>query len=97
MRPASVRLRAAAWALLLAGAAQAAPLTLDGEIAAQDSAVIAPPFIQGLWNYQIVELAADGSRVKAGDGVVAFDAGELQRRLLAQYGLGINAPGVAEQ
>lgn len=86
MRPASVRLRAAAWALLLAGAAQAAPLTLDGEIAAQDSAVIAPPFIQGLWNYQIVELAADGSRVKAGDVVVAFDAGELQRRLLEAQG-----------
>lgn len=57
------------------------PLRLEGEIAAARSAPIAPPAVQDQWQYQITQLVPDGSTVKAGQVVVAFDAAELQRRL----------------
>lgn len=58
-----------------------APLRLEGEIAAERSAPIAPPAVQDQWQYQITQLVPDGSNVKAGQVVVSFDAAELQRRL----------------
>ena len=56
-------------------------LRLEGEIAAERSVPIAPPKIENQWQYQITQLAADGSRVAKGDVIVAFDASEVQRRL----------------
>lgn len=61
--------------------ATAGPLRLEGEIAARRSAAIAPPAVDGQWQFQITQLVPDGSPVKAGQVVVAFDAGEVQRRL----------------
>lgn len=60
----------------------AATLSLDGEIAALDSASISPPSVRGVWNFQITQLATDGSTLKAGQPVVTFDGNELQRRLV---------------
>jgi multidrug resistance efflux pump len=59
---------------------------LEGEIAAQRSAAIAPPAVEGQWQFQITQLAPDGSTVKEGQVVVAFDAGEVQRRLQEAQG-----------
>ncbi|GAB3738441.1 hypothetical protein GCM10028794_21210 [Silanimonas algicola] len=56
-------------------------LRLEGEIAAARSDAIAPPAIENQWQYQVTQMAADGSRVKAGDVVVAFDGADVQRRL----------------
>ncbi len=58
-----------------------ATLRLEGEIAAARSDAIAPPAIENQWQYQVTQMAPDGSRVKAGDVVVAFDGAEVQRRL----------------
>lgn len=58
-----------------------ATLRLEGEIAAARSDAIAPPMIENQWQYQVTQMAPDGSRVKAGDVVVAFDGAEVQRRL----------------
>ena len=64
-----------------AAAIAAGTLRLEGEIAAARSDAIAPPAVENQWQYQITQMAADGSRVKAGDVVVAFDGAEVQRRL----------------
>lgn len=63
-------------------AAVEAPLVLQGEIVALDAIVLGPPPVSGQWQFQIVNLAQDGSRVEAGDAVIEFDAGDLQRRLI---------------
>jgi multidrug resistance efflux pump len=59
----------------------AGTLRLEGEIAAARSDAIAPPAVENQWQYQVTQMAPDGSRVKAGDVVVAFDGAEVQRRL----------------
>ena len=68
--------------LLLISSAQAAPLSLDGEIVARESAAIMPPAIDDLWQLNITQLAPDGRPVKKGDLVVGFDGGETQKKLL---------------
>lgn len=70
-------------ALLFAGGAVGqAGLVVQGEVVALDAIAIGPPSVRGQWQFQIVNLAQDGSRVEAGDLVVEFDAGELQRKLV---------------
>lgn len=74
--------RAVLFALLAAASPLAAQtLRLEGEIAAAQSAPIAPPVVDGQWQYQITRMAPDGAPVRAGQVVVAFDAAEVQRRL----------------
>jgi len=73
-------------ALLPPAPAAATPLSLEGEIAALRSAAIAPPAVPNLWQFQITQLAPDGAPVKAGQVMVAFDANELQRRLMEAQG-----------
>lgn len=68
-------------ALAVSSSASAQTLRLDGEIAAARSVPISPPPVENQWNYQITQLAPDGSRVRAGQVVVAFDATDVQRRL----------------
>lgn len=63
-----------------------ASLRLEGEIAAQRSAAIAPPAVDGQWQFQITQLAPDGSMVREGQVVVAFDAGDVTRRLQEAQG-----------
>ncbi len=71
--------------LLLPGLLSAAePLRLEGEIIAQRSASLAPPPIEGLWNYNITFLAPDGSPVKQGQPVLGFDGNQLQNTLAAK-------------
>lgn len=67
--------------MLHASMALAETLSLEGEIGALDSAMIAPPTVSNVWNFQITQIAAEGSLVKAGEPVVTFDGTELQRRL----------------
>jgi len=70
------------FASLLAGPVLAADtLVLEGEVAAMSTAPISPPPVRNTWNFQITQIAADGSAVKQGQPVVTFDGSELQRRL----------------
>ena len=68
--------------LLCLGAAQAAPLTLDGEVVAQQKAALAPPSIDELWELNITQLTPDGVAVKQGEVVLTFDGGEVQKKLM---------------
>ena len=71
---------------LLSPFAAAETLQLEGEVAALDSVTIAPPSVRGVWNFQVTELATDGSTVKAGTPIVTFDGTDLQRRLVEAQG-----------
>jgi len=66
---------------LPAAALAAAPLRLDGEVFAQRSAALAPPPIDGLWQYNITFLLPDGSAVTQGQPVLTFDGNQLQTTL----------------
>ncbi|MCK7592383.1 HlyD family secretion protein [Pseudomarimonas salicorniae] len=68
-------------ALLPLVAAANGPLRLEGEIVAQRSASLAPPSIEGMWNYSITFLAPDGTPVKQGQPVLGFDGNQLQTTL----------------
>lgn len=73
-------------ALALAGtlAASGAPTTtlqVDGEVYARSSVALMPPAIDGMWQYNITQLAPDGAPVKQGQVVVAFDGNQLIQRL----------------
>lgn len=67
--------------LLLALPLQAAPLQLDGELAARESAALMPPSIDDLWQLNITLLVPEGTPVKQGMPVVGFDGASLQQRL----------------
>jgi HlyD family secretion protein len=85
------------WALLLVAAAcsRDAPATwvtvekgdlvigveVTGAMKAVDSTPIKPPPIGDQWEFKIAEMAPEGSEVKKGDPIVAFDASEMMRQL----------------
>jgi HlyD family secretion protein len=76
-------LRALILLLLAAGAARATePLRLEGELFARESALLSPPTIDDMWNLNIARLVADGTAVRRGEPVLAFEGGELPKRLL---------------
>lgn len=65
-----------------AAATAATPPILEGEIAALRGQVLGPRAVKDQWQFQIVSMAQDGSRVEAGETVIEFDAGDLRRRLI---------------
>lgn len=84
------RLRASLLGLVLAAAlpaAQAATLRVDGEVYAQRSSQLMPPSVDRMWQFNITQLAPDGSAVKKGDVVVAFDTSDLVRQLSEKQSL----------
>ncbi|QDH69183.1 HlyD family secretion protein [Marilutibacter alkalisoli] len=71
-------------AAVLAGGVQAADLRMDGEVYARSRSALMPPAVDGLWQYNISQFAPDGSPVKQGQPVLAFDSSELMKRLTAK-------------
>lgn len=83
-------LRGALFALALAcalPATHAATLRVDGEVYAQRSSQLIPPSVDRMWQFNITQLAPDGSSVKKGDVVVAFDTSDLVRQLSEKQSL----------
>jgi HlyD family secretion protein len=75
------------WAhlLLLIGmsaAAQGTSFRIEGEIIAGRSVALSPPAVQDVFQFNIAEIAPEGSTVEAGDVVVRFALGDLNRQLL---------------
>ncbi|SEM16064.1 Multidrug resistance efflux pump [Pseudoxanthomonas sp. GM95] len=66
---------------MASGAASAASLTLDGEVYSQRSALLMPPPVDELYQFNVTQLAPDGSTVKQGQVVVTFDTSELTKSL----------------
>jgi multidrug resistance efflux pump len=69
--------------LLLAMAlpAGAETLRIDGEVYARSSAQIMPPAVEGMWQFNITQLAPDGAPLKKGAVAVAFDASTVMKSL----------------
>ena len=72
---------------LCAFSAFAATLRIDGEVYARRTASLMPPAVDELWQFNITQLAADGSQVKQGEVVLAFDGSELMKRLTEKQSL----------
>lgn len=71
------------WLSLLAALPlQAETLRLEGELFARDSAPLMPPSIDAIWQFSIARLTPDGTPVRAGQPVLAFEGGEVQKRLM---------------
>lgn len=61
-------------------------LQVDGEVYAKTSLAISPPAVQGLWQMTVTQMAGDGTKVKKGDMVAAFDPGDVVKNLTAKQG-----------
>lgn len=63
---------------------QTTVITASGELESRTSALIAPPSVGHMWQYQIKTLVPDNSKVKAGQMLVAFDDKKVSDRLRDQ-------------
>lgn len=57
-------------------------VTASGELESKQIAMIAPPSVSRMWQYQIKQLATENSQVKKGEMVVAFDSKSVSDRLV---------------
>jgi multidrug efflux pump subunit AcrA (membrane-fusion protein) len=55
---------------------------IEGELEAREAAFLGAPSISRMGNFRIAFMAPEGSRVAAGEPVLAFDTTELDQRLL---------------
>lgn len=55
---------------------------VTGTLQALESAFLSPPSASGMWNFNIVRMAPEGSSVKKGDAALVLDGSELDRRLI---------------
>ncbi|MBA6350556.1 MULTISPECIES: HlyD family efflux transporter periplasmic adaptor subunit [unclassified Colwellia] len=57
-------------------------VTASGELESKQTAMIAPPSVSGMWQYQIKQLTPENTRVKKGEVIVAFDSKKVVDRLV---------------
>jgi HlyD family secretion protein len=57
-------------------------VTASGELESRQTAMIAPPSVSRMWQYQIKQLTQENTRVKKGDQIVAFDSKKVMDRLV---------------
>ena len=55
---------------------------VTGTLKALEAVYLGPPSAGGMWNYNIVSMASEGSAVKKGDVALVLDGSELDRRLI---------------
>ena len=55
---------------------------VEGTLASRDASVLTPPQGVGMWEFQISFMAPEGSEIEKGTPVLAFDASQLERKLL---------------
>lgn len=56
-------------------------LEVTGELVSANTVVVKPPLIHRAWQYQIKQLAPEGSKVKKGDILAQLDTSDLSQRL----------------
>jgi HlyD family secretion protein len=56
-------------------------VSASGELESQETAMVAPPSISRMWQYQIQQLLPENSQVKKGQNIVSFDAQKVTDRL----------------
>lgn len=63
-----------------------APIHAEGSVIARRSSAVSPPAIPMMWMMHITQMADDGARVKKGQVVVRFAAGNLKQALPSKLG-----------
>lgn len=58
----------------------------NGELESSTSAIIAPPSVARMWQYQIKTMQPENSQVKKGDVVVSFDDKQVRDKLIDKQG-----------
>ena len=58
----------------------------NGELESSTSAIIAPPSVARMWQYQIKTMQPENSHVKKGDVVVSFDDKQVRDKLIDKQG-----------
>ncbi|HEX4954145.1 MAG TPA: efflux RND transporter periplasmic adaptor subunit [Thermoanaerobaculia bacterium] len=53
---------------------------IQGQLRAEESAFLGPPQVSGVWDYKVAFLVPEGTEVRAGEPVIAFDTSELERQ-----------------
>ncbi len=82
LRPgSSARVRAGGGNVAALAATMTPQRRFEGEIIALDASAISPPAVGDVWMLTLTQLVADGTPVKAGDVVAAFDGNEVMRVL----------------
>jgi len=57
-------------------------VTASGELESKQTAMIAPPSVSRMWQYQIKQLTPENTRVKKGQLIVSFDGKKVMDRLI---------------
>ncbi|TWX55207.1 efflux RND transporter periplasmic adaptor subunit [Colwellia hornerae] len=57
-------------------------VSASGELESKQTAMIAPPSVSRMWQYQIKQLTPENTRVKKGEVIVAFDSKKVMDRLV---------------
>ena len=57
-------------------------VTASGELESKITAMIGPPVVSRMWQYQIKQLIPENSKVKKGDVIAAFDSKKVSDRLV---------------
>lgn len=57
-------------------------VTASGELESKQTAMIAPPSVSHMWQYQIKQLIPENTQVKKGQLIVSFDAKKVMDRLV---------------
>ncbi len=55
---------------------------VTGTLQAVESSFLSPPPIPRVWQFRIVQMAAEGDEVEAGTPVLTFDSSDLEQKLL---------------
>jgi len=57
-------------------------ITASGELESKTTAMIGPPSVSRMWQYQIKQLIPENSKVKKGEVIAAFDSKKVSERLV---------------
>ena len=57
-------------------------ITASGELESKTTAIIGPPSVSRMWQYQIKQLIPENTKVKKGDVIAAFDSKKVSDRLV---------------
>lgn len=61
---------------------QSTNITGSGELESKTTAMVGPPSVSRMWQYQIKQLIPENSKVKKGDVIAAFDSKKVSDRLI---------------
>lgn len=78
---ASARVSVAAAGIVEAATAATGMVQFEGEVEAREESVVSAPSIDEIWDFAVVQVAAEGSTIEQGQPVLSLDAAPLIQKL----------------